>query len=109
MKNYVLPRKTYLFLAPKKYLLIMKLMMMFLLCMVAQLQATSLAQTVTIEKKKVAFVDILREIKRQTGYTVICNSEIVNNTGATDVRLKNMPLEQADRKSRRLNSSHVKI
>ena len=95
MKNYVLPRKTYLFLAPKKYLLIMKLMMMFLLCMVAQLQATSLAQTVTIEKKKVAFVDILREIKRQTGYTVICNSEIVNNTGVTDVRLKNMPLEQA--------------
>jgi TonB-linked SusC/RagA family outer membrane protein len=95
MKNYVLSRELYLFFPQSKYLLIMKLIVGFLLCMVFQLQASSLAQTVTIEKKEMAFVDLLREIKRQTGYTVICNSDVVRNTGTSNVQLKNMPLEKA--------------
>lgn len=95
MKNYVLSRGLCLFFPQNKYLLIMKLIIGFLLCLVFQLQASSLAQTVTIEKKEMAFVDLLREIKKQTGYTVICNSDIVRNTEASDVQLKNTPLEKA--------------
>lgn len=73
----------------------MKLIVVSLLCMVFQLQASSLAQTITIEKREIAFVDLLREIKKQTGYTVICNSDIVKNTEVSNVQLKNMPLENA--------------
>lgn len=95
MKNYGLSREICLFFPLKKYLLTMKLIVVFLLCMVFQIQARSLAQTVTIEKKEMAFVDLLREIKRQTGYTIICNSDIVKNTAVSNVQLKNTPLEKA--------------
>lgn len=73
----------------------MKLMMAFVLCAVFQLQASSVAQTITIEKKDMTFVNILREIKKQTGYTVICNTDIIENTAASNVRLRNAPLEKA--------------
>ena len=95
MKNCVLSRGIDLLFHSNKNLLIMKLMIVFLLCMVFQIQANTMAQTVTIEKKEMAFVDLLREIKRQTGYTVICNSEIVRNTKTSNVELKNIPLEKA--------------
>src|SRR5690606_23087300 len=95
MKNYVLSRGLCLFLSHNMYLLNMIWIKGYLLCLVYQHQASSLAQTVTIEKKEMAFVDLLREIKKQTGYTVICNSDIVRNTEASDVQLKNTPLEKA--------------
>ncbi|PRD45502.1 TonB-dependent receptor [Sphingobacterium haloxyli] len=95
MKNYLLSSGQYLFFPTKKYLLIMKLMMAFVLCAVFQLQASSVAQTITIEKKDMTFVNILREIKKQTGYTVICNTDIIENTAASNVRLRNEPLKKA--------------
>lgn len=97
MKKNVLSRRIrlYLFFLSNKNLLIMKLIMVFLLSMVFQIQANTLAQTITIEKKEMAFVDLLREIKRQTGYTIICNSDIVKDTEVSNVQLKNIPLEKA--------------
>ena len=73
----------------------MKLICAFLLFSVFQLQARSVAQTVTIEKKEMAFVDVLREIKKQTGYTIICSSAIITDMPASDMHLKNTPLRQA--------------
>lgn len=73
----------------------MKLIAVLLFCMVFQIQAGILAQTITIEKKQMAFVDLLREIKKQTGYNVVCSSDIIKNTGAIDVQVRNMPLKQA--------------
>jgi len=95
MKNYVLSTEKDNLSSCRKYLLMMKMLIAFLLCSVFQIQASSLAQTVTIHKKDMTFVNILREIKKQTGYTIICSSDILHNVKASDVDLKNKPLEEA--------------
>src|SRR5690606_19489914 len=95
MKNYVLWIGGSILLPYRKYLLMMKMLIAFLLCSVLQIQASSLAQTVTIEQKGMSFVNILREIKKQTGYTIICNSDIIKSTPSSDVRMKDTPLKEA--------------
>lgn len=78
-----------------KYLIIMKMIIMLLLFTVGQLHAGSFAQTVRIKKKNSAIVDVFREIKKQTGYTVLCKSEIINNTPSVSVDFDNVTLDRA--------------
>ncbi|MEI2271044.1 SusC/RagA family TonB-linked outer membrane protein [Sphingobacterium sp. ML3W] len=78
-----------------KYLIIMKMIIMLLLFTLGQLHAGSFAQTVNIKKKNSSIVNVFREIKKQTGYTVLCKSEIVNNTPAITVDFNNVPLDRA--------------
>ena len=78
-----------------KYLIIMKMIIMLLLFTVGQLHAGSFAQTVRIKKKNSAIVDVFREIKKQTGYTVLCKSEIINNTPSVSVDFDNVTLDHA--------------
>ncbi|WP_240903064.1 TonB-dependent receptor [Sphingobacterium sp. SGG-5] len=73
----------------------MKMIVLFLLITVSQIQAGVLAQTVTITRKDMAIVDVFREIKKQTSYTVICNTAIIRGTPALDIDLKNIPLDKA--------------
>jgi len=95
MKNYILSEGLP-FLRPRyKFLLISNLIVVFLLFSIFQVQADGMGQTVTIEQKNIAFVDALREIKRQTGYTVVCSSEILKSAGPSNLSLKNVPLFQA--------------
>ncbi|MGE8242788.1 MAG: SusC/RagA family TonB-linked outer membrane protein, partial [Sphingobacterium sp.] len=78
-----------------KYLIIMKMIIILLLFTLGQLHAGSFAQTVNIKKKNSSIVNVFREIKKQTGYTVLCKSEIVNNTPAITVDFNNVPLDRA--------------
>ncbi|UZJ66085.1 TonB-dependent receptor plug domain-containing protein [Sphingobacterium sp. KU25419] len=78
-----------------KYLIIMKMIIMLLLFTMGQLHAGSFAQTVSIKKKNSAIVDIFREIKKQTGYTVLCKSEIINNSPAISVDFDRVTLDRA--------------
>ncbi|NGM89859.1 hypothetical protein G5B35_21400, partial [Parapusillimonas sp. SGNA-6] len=73
----------------------MKMIVLFLLVAVSQLQAGVLAQTVSLTKKSVPIVDIFREIRKQTNYTVICNAAIIKETPAIDIDIKNVSLERA--------------
>lgn len=73
----------------------MKMIIILLLFTLGQLHAGSFAQTVNIKKKNSSIVNVFREIKKQTGYTVLCKSEIVNNTPAITVDFNNVPLDRA--------------
>ncbi|MEZ0452586.1 TonB-dependent receptor [Sphingobacterium thalpophilum] len=73
----------------------MKMIIILLLFTVGQLHAGSFAQTVNIKKKNSSMATIFREIKKQTGYTVLCRSEIVKNTPAVTVEFNNVPLDRA--------------
>ncbi|NGF55189.1 TonB-dependent receptor [Parapedobacter sp. SGR-10] len=95
MKNYVLSIGTGKLFPRYGYLLIMKMIVLFLLVAVSQLQAGVLAQTVSLTKKSVPIVDIFREIRKQTNYTVICNAAIIKETPAIDIDIKNVSLERA--------------
>ena len=78
-----------------KHLIIMKMIVVLLLITVGQIQAEGLAQTVNIRKKNSSIADIFREIKKQTGYTVLCKSEIIKNTPPVDVTFDNIGLDRA--------------
>ncbi len=95
MKNYILSLGIEKWFPRYKYLLIMKLIVILLLVAVSQIQASALAQAVSITKKNAPIVDVFREIKKQTNYTVICNSAIIRETPSIDVNLKNVSLDKA--------------
>lgn len=73
----------------------MKMIIMLLLFSIVQLQAGSFAQTVRIKKKNSPIVDVFREIKKQTGYTVLCKSEIISNSPNVSVDFNNVSLDRA--------------
>ena len=73
----------------------MKMIIMLLLFSIVQLQAGSFAQTVRIKKKNSSIVDVFREIKKQTGYTVLCKSEIISNSPNVSVDFNNVSLDRA--------------
>lgn len=73
----------------------MKMIIMLLLFSIVQLQAGSFAQTVRIKKKNSPIVDVFREIKKQTGYTVLCKSEIISNSPKVSVDFNNVSLDRA--------------
>jgi len=73
----------------------MKIIVLFLLIAVTQTQAGALAQAVNITKKDMSIVEVFREIKKQTNYTVVCNAAIIKETPAINVDLKNVQLDKA--------------
>ncbi|WP_162850192.1 TonB-dependent receptor [Sphingobacterium yanglingense] len=73
----------------------MKMIVVLLLITVGQIQAEGLAQTVNIRKKNSPITDIFREIKKQTGYTILSKSEVIKNTPSVDVNFDNMELNRA--------------
>ena len=95
MKNYIfLFSRCFLPLLARN-LLIMKLIILLTVLAVGQLQAAIFAQTVTLSRKNILIVEVFREVKRQTGYTVICKSDIIRATPRLTVELKNVPLLEA--------------
>lgn len=73
----------------------MKLIVFFLFISMSSLYANVYGQTFNLVKKNVAIVDLFREIKKQTRYNIICDSEIIRNASLLDVNIKNVPFEQA--------------
>lgn len=78
-----------------KPIIMVKIIIVLLLISFGQLQAESMGQTVSIKKKNSSITDVFREIKKQTGYTVLCKSDIINATPRMDVNLGAVRLEQA--------------
>lgn len=78
-----------------KPIIMVKIIIVLLLISFGQLQAESLGQTVSIKKKNSSIADVFREIKKQTGYTVLCKSDIITAAPRIDVDLGAVKLEQA--------------
>lgn len=95
MKNYIFLFGRCFSPLLTRNLLIMKLIILLTVLTVGQIQAAIFAQTVTLSRKNIPIVDVFREVKRQTGYTVICKSDIIRATPRLTVELKNVPLLEA--------------
>src|SRR5690606_41668053 len=88
-----------------------------LLAATIQVNAFTFAQRITLEKKNAKLSTVLKDIQRQSGYNIFYSESLVANRNRVSVDLKNATVELAlkhvlaeqDRKSTRLNSSHVKI
>lgn len=78
-----------------KYFVMMKFLILFIFCSVVQLQATVRAQTVTIKQKNMPFVKFLTELKNQTGYHILCKSDVIKEVKNLNVDLSNQPITAA--------------
>lgn len=79
----------------RKGMLFMKLTGVILLAACLQVSATVYSQEVTLRQKNASLVDILKEIRIQTGYTFLYSNEIISRGKAVSVNFKSTPLKNA--------------
>lgn len=96
MKNYVFSTGFALRHRLFKYLLIMKFVTLLILVSIFQVQAsTGFAQTVNISKNNVSIVEVFREIKKQTDYTIISDSKFIKASPLVSIDLHDISLDKA--------------
>jgi len=95
MKKNFLTWENKLFIPISKCLIMMKMIVALIVVTASQLQASTFAQTLSIKKSNSSIVDVFREIKKQTGYTVLCKADVIKNTPNVSVNFDNIGLEKA--------------
>ena len=76
-------------------LLIMKLTAILILMACLQVSAKSYSQRVTVSMKDAPLQKVFKEIQRQTGYNFLYPIELLDKAGKVDVKIENLPLENA--------------
>ena len=76
-----------------KTLLIMKLTVFLLLLATFSVQATGMAQQVTISGKDLSLLEVFDAIKKQTGYVVLGNKRLFTDAQKVSIQAVNMPLK----------------
>lgn len=82
-------------IALSKMRMIMKLMIPLLFFFVFQLNANGYAQRVTLVKKDLPLAEAFKSIEKQTGLLFFYDKDMVQKSGAVDVRIRNATVEQA--------------
>lgn len=72
-----------------KLLLIMKLVVFFLLAGLMQVNAAGFAQQVTLSEKNAKIEKIFTKIRKQTGYDILCDADIIKNTKPVTLDVRN--------------------
>jgi TonB-linked SusC/RagA family outer membrane protein len=83
------------FHVPRKILLVMKITTFILLISVMAVSASSLAQKITLNEKKVSLEQVLRKIRLQSGYDFIYSDDILSKTVSVSVSVKDASLDEA--------------
>lgn len=76
-------------------LLIMKLTLLLIIINIHLAVATGFGQRINIEKKQISLNKAFKEIRKQSGYNILINSELLKSTHAIDLSLKNVTLTEA--------------
>jgi TonB-linked SusC/RagA family outer membrane protein len=79
----------------KKLLLTMKLIIVLMTACLMQVSANGLAQNIVIIQKNVTLEQMLREIRRQTNYSVLCEAPILKEAKTTNLNLRNVTINKA--------------
>lgn len=77
-----------------KLLLVMKLTVLLLIAGIMQVSATTYGQVLTMNKKNVAIKQVFKEIKNQTGYDVLWQSDKFNADRIIEVKFNHTPLQE---------------
>lgn len=81
------------FLLTRQTLKVMKLTFFLLTVTFLQVSAKGVAQTMTLSGKDIPLEKIFKEIKKQTGYVVFCNYNLLKNAKPVSLRVKNEELQ----------------
>lgn len=78
-----------------KTLLIMKLIVVIICAVIFQASASvSLAQTVTLNERNAPLATVLKDIKKQTGYSFFYDESVLEDAHAVTINVKNKPLKE---------------
>jgi hypothetical protein len=83
------------YVASKQMLRIMKLIIVIMTTFLMQVSAATYAQQITLREGSISLKKVFTEIRRQTGYTVLYRSDVINNTKPVNLDLNKVPLEDA--------------
>src|SRR5690554_6797509 len=94
-----------------KIYLKMKLLafLMFLVLSVSAADSYSQSVTFNLKLKNVAVKEVFDFIEKESEFILLYNEKWVDIDRHVDIKVKNGTVEDVDRKSTRLNSSHVRI
>src|SRR5437762_3443975 len=82
-----------------KILLIMRLTMTILIATLMQVSASTLAQGITMDRHNVSLESVLKEIRKQTGYSFIYDTRSVNDVQHINVSVKDAELTDVLKKA----------
>lgn len=82
-----------------KIFLIMKLAFVLLLTGLLHVNAASFAQKITISKKNILLMDVLKEIRKQSGYNILYTGGAVKNQVVQSIDLSDASIDEAMNKS----------
>jgi len=95
MKFIHLIRCNICYVASNQMWRIMKLIIIIMTVFLMQVSASSRAQVLTLKDDRISLKQVFSEIRKQTGYTVFCESEIIRAAKPISADFKNLPLEEA--------------
>lgn len=94
-KNYTAFWREKLFHVKPKLFLVMKLSFLILLTALMQVSAASLAQKINLDKNNITLLEALKEIRSQSGYSILYDEELVLKAENVNIHLKNATLNEA--------------
>ena len=77
-----------------KTMRVMRLTSLFLLAASLQVSARTLSQTVTFSGERVPLVKVFNEVKKQTGYLVAYNDQVLRSAKPVSISVKDEPVEK---------------
>jgi TonB-linked SusC/RagA family outer membrane protein len=78
-----------------KLFLIMRLSFIFCLISFMHVSATSIAQKINLDKNKASLRETLNDIRRQSGYNIFYDVDLIGNANTVDIHLKDGTVEDA--------------
>lgn len=82
-----------------RFLLVMRLTAFFLLVAFMQLSASTMAQRITLVQKNAPLENVLKEIRKQSGYSIIYDLDVVLNAKPVTVNFNAVSVAEAIQKS----------
>ncbi|RZJ91945.1 MAG: SusC/RagA family TonB-linked outer membrane protein [Chryseobacterium sp.] len=79
----------------RKWLMRINLIIVIMTSFLLQVSASSFAQHLTIKESNATLKQVFTEIRKQTGYTVLYESDLIEKTSPVNLNLNNVPLETA--------------
>ena len=95
MKFYAFMRRKKEHYGFKKIMRLMKLTLLLTVCAVLQLSAAGYGQQVSLSKKGATLESVFREIRKQTGYNFLYNTEMMQEARSVDIDVRRASVEEA--------------
>lgn len=82
----------------KKILLMMKLTFVLMIAALMEVSASGYAQKVTLSSEQITLKEVFRQIRKQTGYNVLWDAEILKDAKPVAIQVTNATVEEVLRK-----------